>query len=116
MGEKSRFPMEFTKCPNCGSEETVTKVAGDEEAEKGRLKKDTTVAALQMQNPLMDPKKTPLLIGGKTGILLIQADYCAECGTLYCKNAQLVEGMLGQGPPPGHPGGMGYPPPPFSPS
>jgi len=101
---ESKFPMTFDKCPMCGCEETITQVAWAEEAEKGKVVKDTPVAAQHLQIPLMDPKKPPLLT---VGILLIQADFCAGCGMLYSRNAQTITGQVNMGPPPGGKNGPG---------
>ena len=99
--KESRYPIVFDKCPNCGCIETVTQAAWAEEAEKGRVKKDTPVAAQHLQTPLLDPQRSPLLIGGLTGMLVLTVDYCVECGVGYCTGASVVEGKLQQGPPPG---------------
>ena len=104
---ESKFPIVFEKCPICGCLDTITQVAWDEEAEKGRVNKDTPVSAQHLQIPLMDPKKPPLL---SVGILIQNVDYCAECGAGYCKGANVITGQVGMAPPKGQgrpPGGMG---------
>jgi len=99
--------MVFEKCPSCGCTETLTRLAWDEEAEKGRVNKDTTVAAEHLQCPLIDPKKP---IGISAGILLLHVDWCAACGMRYCTRADIATGQVGMGPPPGQrdgpPGGF----------
>lgn len=102
MAEQSRFPIVFGKCPNCGCTDTITQLAWDEEAEKGRVNKDTPVAAEHLQAPLIDPKKT---IGITAGILILSVDWCADCGTRYCTKAEIGTGQIGMGPAPGQRGG-----------
>lgn len=98
---ESQFPMSFDKCPNCGCTETVTQIAWDEEVEKGRVAKDTLVAAQHLKIPLLDPVKPPIIIGGVAGILFMNVDACRDCGTLYCSAATVGEGNIQAGPPPG---------------
>lgn len=102
---ESRFPMEIKKCPSCGSSETVTGLAWQEEADKGKVDRDTPVAAEHLQVPLLDPSKS---VGISSGILIIHIDYCANCGTRYCTRVEVVTGQVHVGSPPG--GGMkGFP-------
>jgi hypothetical protein len=116
MMAESRFPIVFEKCPHCGCTETLTKLAWDEEAEKGRVNKDTPVAAEHLKVPLIDPTKT---IGITGGILLLHVDWCAnpECGRRRLVKAEVVTGKVGIGPPPGQQGwpsgGQGFGMPPF---
>lgn len=101
MAEQSRFPMVIDKCPQCGSPETMCKVAWAEEAAEGRVNADTKVAAEMVQFPLIDPKRA---LSITTNILVIATDYCANCGTRYCTRAEIIKGqvtMKKQGPPPG---------------
>ena len=101
---KSRFPVKFKKCPNCGSTKTLTKLAWDEEAEKGRVKKDTPVALQQLLVPLIDPKKPPILTASALNVKL---DICAKCGTGYCRKAEVATGPIQMGQALGQKGGRG---------
>jgi hypothetical protein len=107
MAER-KFHMTFDKCPNCGCEETITQLAWAEEAEKGRVKPETPVAAFNLALPLADPNKPPVIM---VGMMMLKADFCAECGTMYCREVKLTEGQVSTKPPPRGPSGM-----PFSPS
>jgi len=104
---ESLFPIVFDKCPNCGSTETITKLAWDEQADKGRVDRDTPVAAEHLQLPLLDPKR---VIGIVSGILVLSIDWCASCGGRYCTRAEVVDGPVKMGPPPGNTGGPGMMP------
>lgn len=105
---ESRFPIVFDKCPLCGCTETLTRLAWDEEAEKGRVNKDTPVAAEHIATPLIDPMRPPKL---SASFLLQHFDTCAGCGMSYCKKAeigtgpvtmkQMPPGMQGPSMPPG---------------
>jgi len=106
--KKSRFPMKFSECPGCGCGETITEVAWAEEAEKGRVTAGTPVGALHPQVPLVDPAKTKLIIGGKTGVLVLNIDFCAECGMGWCKEASLTDADLRMAPPTAGPGSPGF--------
>lgn len=88
---ESRFPIFFEKCPNCGCTETLTRLAWDEEAEKGRVNKDTPVAAEHIATPLIDPKKPPVL---SASILIQHFDTCAGCGMRYCTKAEIGTGPI----------------------
>ncbi len=96
---ESRFPMLFEKCPYYGSTETITQLAWAEEAEKGRVNKDTSVAAEHIQTPLIDPKKP---IGISAGILMLHIDWCAntECGRRRLTKAEVGAAPVSMGPPP----------------
>ncbi|KKK96611.1 hypothetical protein LCGC14_2661030 [marine sediment metagenome] len=99
---KSRFPIVFEKCPYCGCTETITRIAWDEEAEKGRVNKDTPVSAEHLQIPLLDPKKA---IPISCGMLLLHIDWCAKCGRRRLAKAEVITSPVGMGPAPGQMGG-----------
>ena len=101
--KESKFPMTFNRCPSCRCAQTITQLAWAEEAEKGKVVKDTPVAAEHKMIPLMDQKKPPLLT---VGLLSLQTDYCAKCGLSYCTKAEVVIGQVGFGKPPGQGGGL----------
>lgn len=108
---ESSFPMSFDKCPHCGSTETITELAWQEEAEAGRVNEDTPVQAATVPVALVDPTKT---IGITARILRLDLDYCAGCGAPRCVRASIQQGQVQMGPPPGiGRGGPGGQKPPF---
>jgi len=107
---ESKFPKSFEACPHCGGIDTMASVAWEEEAEKGRVAKDTPVASGYPQVPLLDPAHPPKIVGATSGVLILQTVYCFDCGTGYCKNAAVAQAKVSmQGPGMGGPGPQGPP-------
>ena len=102
----SQFPMYFPKCRICGSEELLTRLAWDEEAEKGVVNKDTPVAMGQSQVALIDPKRPPLI---SASAIIQYFDTCAGCGSQRCVRAEIVTGPISMKLPPNPPGPSGGP-------
>ena len=105
------FPMEFKKCPACGSAETVGKTVGDEEKAKGKMKPESVAIIENKAVVFYDPKVVSLTCT----MLILQTDICLKCGTIYCvkiikqqmQTAQLQAMMAPAGSP-----GRGFNPPP----
>jgi len=110
------FPIEFTKCPACGCLDTVTRLACEEEMEKGIIPKGAHVALETSQIPLIG--STPPKLSCR--VLIASWDICAECGQRYCTRVQIVTQPVQvkmQNPPAGFPGNFpggkfpgGFPP------
>lgn len=88
MAEDYQFPIEFHVCPNCGCEETLTRLACREAKEKGTLPVDAFVSGQKVLTRLMGS-------GGPLGItvpaLLRHYDTCARCGLDYCTRAEKID-------------------------
>ena len=78
------FPLEFKKCPVCGSTETVTQLAYKE---ANNLLPSGFVSAGKITILLQDP--TQLTVTQGKG-LLIHLDYCAGCGSQRCTKAEIL--------------------------
>ena len=108
MSEKnSRFPIVFDKCPSCGCEETLTKLAWDEEVDEDS--KQIPVGHRNVVVQLVDPRRGPKLM---MPMLVMNFDICAnpECGLERCVAAMKVRAPVSGRMPGGQmPGGM----PPF---
>lgn len=85
------FPIIFNKCPLCGCPDTVTRLACEEEMEKGIIPKDAPVALERTQIPLMGKVPPKLTVR----MLIASWDVCAgdppgSCGHRYCTRVDIV--------------------------
>lgn len=100
---ESRFPIEFKKCPNCGSTETVAELAVQEAEKTKGVRRETPFASLEkVIIPLANPGKTAKLT---LPMVVCHYDVCANCGLRYCTKAEIIDAPIkfslpGQ-PPPG---------------
>ena len=80
------FPLEFTKCPNCGSPDRVIQMETEEAIIKGDLKEGTRIPVLVTRALIYDPNAFPRIHGYSKEVPVIFGAYdvCAVCGTLYC--------------------------------
>lgn len=92
------FLLRVENCPKCGCNDTVTNIAWEQEAKKGKVIGGSDVAAEQLQVPLIDPRKT---IGITAPVLLIGVDYCSACGTRYMTWAMVKDAPISMQPPQG---------------
>ena len=94
--EELKYPIEFDKCPNCGSTRRIIEIETNKEIEKGELGRDSKIPVLsttsrifnsnQMQKLFVLSKEIPVLFG--------YYDVCAQCGTLYCVAMQKGKGIV----------------------
>jgi len=106
MKDKLKFPMDFTKCPACGSEKKIIETALNEELIKPTSQKTALhVFAVALIDQLS------VLTRVTVPILMILTDACAECGTIYVTRIDKTIGAPQSGPP----GSPSFPPsfPPF---
>ena len=105
--DELQFPMEFKKCPVCGSEERVAQKAFDEEVAAGRAKAQPA-AIFIFQRIVADAQG---LVGRITPppTLAAYIDVCAnpDCGCVYCFRVEKGKAVMQQQMPPGFPGGPG---------
>ncbi len=94
-------------CPHCGSIETVTQIAMEPLIESGKIAKGTPVSAQKIMVPLLPVEK---ITGLTATVLVIERDYCAECGTEYTIRVSTVEAPIQMKPPGGQNpfGGQGF--------
>jgi hypothetical protein len=103
MAGENNFPLEFKKCPNCGSTETVAELAVQEAEKTKGVKREGPFASLEKAAiPLADPGKTAKLT---LPMVICHYDVCAGCGLRYCTKAEIIDAPItftvkGQ-PPPG---------------
>jgi len=91
------FPIEFDKCPNCGSEKKVAQSIIDSLIEDGMAGEGLKGFAI-MNTTVQGDQKRPQLVPTVLECLL---DVCTECGTVYCVRA--MSGKAKMGPPPKQP-------------
>jgi hypothetical protein len=88
------YPKKFTKCPNCGSENRVGQMAYEEEIKAGKIKENYATPLMLIQHPGIDQSATNTLIAPRQVPIVFGAiDVCYDCGTLYCFEIQVVQGM-----------------------
>ena len=78
------FPIECKKCPQCGCEDTVCRLAC---ADEPSIPKGTFVSLEKLFTPIQDMNKitTPMIKG-----ILTHYDICIKCGTRYCTRAEIT--------------------------
>lgn len=103
---KGIFPLDVTKCPNCGSERTLAKEVLKEEKAKKKVNPASNAFLFQHSSLITDNTKPVLSVP----IILSFFDVCAEkeCGTVYCVHAELKMAVPGLG--------QKQPPPQFDPA
>lgn len=87
-----KFPIDFTNCPNCGSERRIAESVTNEEIAKGSLKLGQKTPFIVSRAVIFDP--TVKLFGKKALVLLGIFDVCADCGTVYCIHAEKGTGTV----------------------
>ncbi len=97
-----KFPKAFSKCPVCGCEETLTGLIKADEVANNRMS-PLIKTGLQVAVPIIDPTRIVAQITAP--VLMALFDICADCGTYYCREANLMKGIVGPQPRPG-PGGF----------
>jgi hypothetical protein len=102
---ESIFPIDFPKCPFCGSTETLAPLVLKEKEQRG-FKEETPFPALtKMLAPLIPIEKA---VGITLPMITLYKDICAGCGIERCTRADIADVPITMAPPPG--GGMGGPP------
>ena len=84
MLEELHFPIDFDKCPVCGSTRRVAEEIMKEEIEKGKIGEGIKAAVTIFQAIITDPRKLQLSVP----VLITAIDVCADCGTVYCIHAE----------------------------
>ena len=81
-----KFPLTWSKCPNCGSTRRIAGEIIEQERKKGRIGEGVTAVSF-VAPPIMiaDPRKIILA----SPMLMTFYDVCADCGTLYCVRAEM---------------------------
>lgn len=78
------FPIAFDKCPSCGCEDTITRLAakGSKDIPEGTFVSAEQTRAFMVSSSL--PK------GLTVGVLMIHKDFCAGCGRQYVTKAEFL--------------------------
>lgn len=87
--KKLKFPMDFDKCPVCGSHRRVVDEVKKEEIAKGKIRPEKKAALTKMGVAVTDAVK----IKGVLTVPLVTAmvDICADCGALYAVQVDRTE-------------------------
>lgn len=94
---KSKFPMEFNKCPICGCLDTTCRLAYKQEVVDKGKGPEAFASSEKRPVPLLDPRSAMLSVPA----LLEHYDTCARCGMRYCTKAEIVPMTIGVGQQPG---------------
>jgi uncharacterized Zn finger protein len=88
--------LKFNACPNCGSEETVSRVLSKEGQEKGNLTKEQSIALFGIQTIVADPSKQQKIIVSKREVPAVSCvfDVCSKCGTLFATTVSIQNVVL----------------------
>ncbi len=84
MVDEIRFPLNFTQCPNCGSERRVAGEVLETEKEKGKAKAEIISFLFQHQSVIA---ASPHFLSAP--MVTTFYDACTDCGTVYCIRAQV---------------------------
>jgi len=87
-------------CPHCGGITTITQLAAEPLVTSGKIPEGTSLSAQKIVLPLLPLEK---ITGLTAMVLLIERDYCADCGTEYTIRVSTIEApiQMGRQPPPG---------------
>jgi len=105
--QELKFPLQFTKCPSCGSTRRIAGGVLEEQKQKGRVSEKANACLIPAQAIIADPTKILLTVP----IITAMIDACANCGALYCIFAQVQQAQVSAKAPPAGPGlkGFGFP-------
>lgn len=78
------LPIEFSKCPNCNSKDTICRLAC---ANDPSIPKGTFVSLEKTVTPIQDANRFTI---PAVKAILVHYDVCAKCGTRYCTRAEMV--------------------------
>lgn len=90
MSEKLEFPMEFKKCPCCGSERRIADIIQTQEVEKKKLAPETTMSIQGLNVIFADPTRVMLTVP----VGNVRLDICADCGCYYAKFIDVSDQMV----------------------
>ena len=98
-----KFPLEFPKCPVCGSERRIALEVLKSEHEHGKCKGADNAFLFQRQSLIANPNMQFL-----SALMVITFyDACVDCGTVYCPHAETKVATQGLAPKsPKHPAGQ----------
>ena len=99
--ELTKFPLDFPKCPVCGSERRVALEALKSEHEQGKCLGAKNAFLFQHQSLIANPNMRFL----SALMVLTFYDACADCGTVYCIHAETKTAVQGMGQSPQQPAG-----------
>jgi len=88
--------LNFTKCPNCGSERRIAYEVLLEQIEKGKMKKESNAFLFTHQSIIAGPVGTWL----SAPVVISFYDVCADCGTVYCIHVEVKTAVQGGKTPP----------------
>ena len=78
------FPVQFDKCPVCGSERRLVEEEVTKEIAEGKLSPGTMIPALMSQSVMYNPIEGSRILARRLVPCLVGIyDVCADCGTLY---------------------------------
>ena len=93
LEEPIKFPLDFPKCPVCGSERRVALEALKSEHEQGRCKGANNAFLFQHQS-LIAPNMQFL-----SALMVISFfDACVDCGTTFCVHVETKTAVQGMAP------------------
>ncbi len=87
-----KFPLDFKKCPVCGSSKRVIEECFKNESPAlRRMATEGRVALIQFTGQITDVRVP--LIGLPVPVVVFNFDVCADCGCFYCIGADKTIGV-----------------------
>jgi hypothetical protein len=83
--EELTFPLDYERCHNCGSRETVAKKISSKET---NLPEGTFFSLEQVATSLQDPRTVTL---PTLRVILSHYDVCKKCGTRRCTRVEIKQ-------------------------
>jgi hypothetical protein len=83
--EELSLPLDYERCPNCRSRETVAKIISSKET---NLPEGTFFSLEQVATSLQDPRTVTL---PTLRVILSHYDVCKKCGTRYCTRVEIKQ-------------------------
>lgn len=99
MGNE-KLVKQFT-CPVCHADKTISELCAEPLIEAGKLSPELKISSLKTMVPMIEPAK---ITGVLAPAMFIEEDFCAECGTKFCRRVSMVDvpiqSIMGGGTPP----------------
>jgi hypothetical protein len=99
MPEETSWVKEFTKCPECGSENRMFEQMGQELKDRGVAKEDMKFY-FDMKNGALANQEimAKLPIGGELPAFATATDICTDCGCIYAVRLERTNAKKGLAP------------------
>ena len=87
----SEMMAEFSKCPNCGSENRMGKKLAEQ---YGEAQEGVIFGVINERTVIANPNKAGRIIGATVPAAMVLADVCLDCGTIFAVRCEKTEARI----------------------